>query len=79
MNPQNWSFWSGALRRAHLVSPVLTLLEGGGAFRSIIAQGMLAVTPFIGTTTTSWRAFAEMLEDSDATHAFVEHLRGQGA
>ena len=66
------------LRRGGLTLPVLTLLEDGGVFRSIIAQGMLAVSPFASSASESWRAFAEMLEDPVATQAFARHLRGEG-
>lgn len=79
MDSQFWSQWTDILRRGHLTSPLLTLLEGGGGFRALIAQGMLAVIPFIGTTTTSWKAFAEMLEDHHASRAFADHLRGEDA
>ena len=79
MDPKYWSQWSDALRRGHFTSPVLVLLEGGGAFRSIIAQGMLAVIPFVGSLSPSWNAFAEMLEDPDFTMAFAEYLRKEVA
>lgn len=77
MDTQHWSRWAEILRSLHFTSPMLTLLEDGGAVRSLIAQIMLAASPLIGTTSTSWQAFAEMLEDCKATRAFAEHLRGE--
>jgi len=79
MDPQFWSVWKEQLRRGRLTEPVLILLEGVGAFRSVIAQLMLAVSPFTGSAAESWMSFAQMLEDPKSTRAFIEHLREEGA
>jgi len=56
------------------------MLEGGGPFKSIIAQGMLAFSPFIGSNQqSSWSAFAEMLEDQDSSRSFADYLREERA
>lgn len=80
MESHLWSDWSGKFQRANFTTVILAMLEGGGPFRSLIAQGMLAVSPFIGSThQSSWAAFAEMLEDRDTSRAFAAFLRGEGA
>jgi hypothetical protein len=55
------------------------MLEGGGPFKAVIAQGMLAFSPFIGSNhQSSWSAFAEMLECQESSRSFADYLRGEG-
>jgi len=76
MDPIIWSRWTDTLRQFHITSPILTLLEGGGPLKVILAQGMLALSPFVGSSAeTSWKTFAEMLEDPDTSRTFADHLR----
>lgn len=76
MDSMNWSRWTDLFRQFHLTTPVLTLLEGGGPLRPILAQAMLAISPFVGSpAVSSWNAFAEMLEDASASRSFAQCLR----
>ena len=76
MDSVNWSRWTTIFRRFRITAPLLFLLEDGGALRSILAQGMLALSPFLTTTSDHpWSAFAEMLDDPDASLSFAEHVR----
>jgi len=51
-------------------------MEGMGPLRIILAQGMLAFSPFFGRgVDSSWTAFAEILEDPEKSRTFAEHLR----
>jgi hypothetical protein len=80
MESHLWSDWSGKFQRAHFPTVILAMLEGGGPFKSIIAQGMLAFSPFIGSNQqSSWSAFAEMLEDQDSSRSFADYLREERA
>jgi len=79
MEPRFWSQWQDTLRRRGLTPLVLSLLEDGGIFRSLISQGMLAVTPFTSLSSDSWQAFADMLEDPAEAQSFAEHLRREDA
>lgn len=76
MSSDDWSGWTGKFQRGHLTSIVLSLMEGMGPLRIILAQGMLAFSPFFGRgVDSSWTAFAEILEDPEKSRTFAEHLR----
>ena len=80
MDSHYWSDWSGKFQRGHLTPVILALLDGVGPLRSVLAQGMLAFSPFIATQGhSSWVAFAEMMEDPGASRAFSDFLRQEGS
>jgi hypothetical protein len=76
MESHLWSDWSGKFQQGHFTTVILAMLEGGGPIKSLIAQGMLAFSPFIASThLSSWTAFAELLEDPDSSRTFADYLR----
>jgi hypothetical protein len=71
-----WSNWSEKIHELKLTGITLTLLEGAGPFRFILSQGLFAFLPFVSTnTSSSWKAFAQMLENPDDTRSFAGYLR----
>jgi hypothetical protein len=75
MDSHYWSDWMGKFQRGHFTSVILALLDGGGPLKMILAQGMLAFTPFLGVSEdSSWQAFAEMLEDPASSRLFAAYL-----
>jgi len=71
-----WSAWSKKINESKWTGPVLTLLEGAGPVKYILSQGLFAVLPFIHSpASSSWKAFAEMLENPADTRSFAAYLR----
>lgn len=76
MDSHYWSDWSGKFQRGHLTLVILSILDGIGPLKSVLAQGMLAFSPFIGSPgQSSWVAFAEMMEDPGVSRSFADYLR----
>ncbi len=71
-----WPTWSEKVHKLKMTGFVLVLLDGAGPLRYIFSQGLFAFLPFVNPgTTPAWKAFAEMLEDSDDTRSFAAYLR----
>jgi hypothetical protein len=66
--------WATKLQRWGLAGLASALLEDGGAFATLAAQGLYVSQPLL----ESWmpaRAVAELLEDPQQTQSFVKLLR----
>jgi hypothetical protein len=76
MDSQYWSDWAGKFQRGHFTPVVLTILDALEPLKMVLAQGMLAFSPFIASTgKSSWIAFASMLEDPNESDMFRDYLR----
>ena len=71
-----WPEWLEEIQRVHLTPLILTLLDGTGPLKSLVAQGMLAFSPLLGGGAhPAWTAFAETLEDPSSSRSFADYLR----
>lgn len=72
----HWSNWADKISELKFTGMMLTLLEGAGPFRYILSQGLFAFLPFVtASTSPSWEAFAQMLENPADTRSFAVYLR----
>jgi hypothetical protein len=75
MDQGRWPIWARTLQQKRLIGLAITLLEGSGPIRMLIAQAMMGITPLINQTReSSWYSFAEMLEDAGECKSFVAYL-----
>jgi hypothetical protein len=76
MDRSFWNQWAHSLQRFHLRDFSLVILDGAGPMKVLLAQFMLAGSPFTSTGARSqWRAAAEMLEDQEESRTFADYLR----
>jgi len=76
MDSQYWSDWAVKFQRGHFTPVVLTILDAFDPLKLVLAQGMLAFSPFIAPSgKSSWVAFAAMLEDPHESESFRDYLR----
>ncbi len=75
-----WSSWSEKIRDSKLTGPMLALLEGTEPIKYVLSQVLLAVLPFLNaSSSSSWKAFALMLENPADTRSFVAYLREENS
>ena len=75
MSQELWAQWAQKLQQNPLKGFILVFLEGSGPLKVILAQVMLAGTPFVGASAAlRWQAIAEMLEDDAASREFAARL-----
>jgi len=76
MDRTYWPKWAQTLQRLNLKGFSLVVLEGAGPLKLVLAQLMLAGTPFFsGSTRAQVKSAAEMLEDKDESHIFADFIR----
>ena len=69
---ERWTGWAGALRRLGLADAAAWLIEAAGPLRLVGAQLLIAGGVFAGKDAVE---FADLLEDEQASQAFIELLR----
>lgn len=75
-NLDYWEKWAQTLQRRHLSGFVLTLLEGVAPLKMILSQTLLGASVLMDEENrSSFRAFAETLEDPLASRSFASFLR----
>ena len=75
-----WSAWSKKINDSNLTGPVIALLEGAGPIKYVLSQGLFAALPFVRSSSSpSWQAFAELLENSADTRSFAAYLREENS
>jgi hypothetical protein len=75
MHQESWAIWARTLQQKRLTGLAITMLEGSGPIRILVAQAMMGITPLINQTHESfWYSFAEMLEDTGECKSFVAYL-----
>jgi hypothetical protein len=75
-NLDYWEKWAQTLQQWHLSGLVLTLLEGVGPLKMILAQTLFGASVLIDNQNrSSFHAFAETLEDPIASRSFALFLR----
>jgi len=75
-NLDNWEKWAQTLQQRHLSGFVLTLLEGVGPLKMVLSQTLFGASVLMNEETrSSFRAFAETLEDPQASRSFASFLR----
>lgn len=76
MDRSYWTGWARTLQRLRMKGITLALLDGAGPLKLVIAQLILAGTPFLDRAgSDQWQAAAEMLEDSKTSSDFASFLR----
>lgn len=76
IDPNYADLWAAKLKKTGLTGLALTLIEGLSPIRYLVAQCVLAATPFISSESQeSWSRFASMLENSAESREFAGTLR----
>lgn len=72
-----WQIWAENLHRWGVREPVAALLEAIGPLNLVLAQGLYLIQPLFTTPASKnhLEALAEVLENTDETHLFVNYLR----
>jgi len=75
MERKYWSEWARTLQQKRLTGLTVTLLDGTGPIKSLMAQVMMGILPLFGQyRENSWQSFAQMVEDPDECRSFVAYL-----
>jgi hypothetical protein len=73
-----WPIWIDSLRKQGLMELTTWLLEAAGPLNALGAQLIYVGQPFVPSTTSqSWQALANLLEQEDETRAFTALLKGR--
>lgn len=71
-----WLKWKDKINARGLNVIALTVLDGAGPIRFLLSQCILGLTPFLSLNDdSSWKAFADLLEDPQESKSFAEFLR----
>jgi hypothetical protein len=78
--PTEWETWARQLKRWGFSGFAATLLESGGAFATLAAQGIYISKPLANTwiSDSGLNSLANLLENPDQGNAFANLLREQG-
>lgn len=80
MNSHYKSQWLERIQHGNFSPIILAILDGVGPLKSVLAQGMLAFSPFLGSSVkNSWVALAEMMEDPSTSRVLSDDLHQEGS
>ena len=76
MNQDPLSFWARSLQHSHWKGLLLSILDGGGPLKVILAQLMLGGAPFMSPDVQKqWQSAAEILEDDQKSRQLSRMIR----
>ena len=78
-NPAEWEAWARQLKRWGLSTFAASLIESGGAFTTLAAQGLYIGQPLADpwSSAKNLQRLAHLLEDSEQSIRFAHFLRDQ--